>query len=189
MTELLTGEELEERLRRIRYSVFRLETLQTYRGSGEDEAIAAFEAGHPHPPPDPEQVEWEAMIRSHVRAGRVMQRVHVVVHPLSDYMRFELTWAYAPNVAAGEDVRIVPVRPGEPWPVDLPHHDFWLLDGGELYDAHYADDGTWLGVAPVVDPAAVVRACRWREAALHHAQSWRSYVHSRPTLASRLPAA
>ena len=46
-----------------------------------------------------------------------MQRVHVVTEPLSDYIRFELT-GYAPNVEAGEDVRVISVREGEPWPAD-----------------------------------------------------------------------
>src|SRR5215471_5500169 len=32
------------------YSVFRLETLQSYAGSGEDEDLAAFAAGRPRPP-------------------------------------------------------------------------------------------------------------------------------------------
>ena len=34
--------------------------------------------------------------------------MHVIEEPLSDYMRFELE-VYAPNVEAGEDVRLIPV--------------------------------------------------------------------------------
>src|SRR5439155_13702096 len=110
LTHFLRGEEFDARFRQFRSSVFRLESLQVYRGSGEDDAILAFQAGLAEPPEDPEQTEWEEMIRANRRAGRVMQRVHVVIEPLSPYMRFELTWAYAPNVAAGEDIRIIPVR-------------------------------------------------------------------------------
>jgi hypothetical protein len=117
-----------------------------------------------------------------------MQRVHVVTEPLTDYMRFELTWAYAPNVAAGEDIRIVPVGPDRPWPADLPHEDFWLFDSSVLYAARYADDGYWLGVESVTDPTAIVAACRWRDAALHLAQLWADYVATRPSLVDRLPA-
>lgn len=181
-----TVEQLEAKLRTFRYSVFRLETLQVYRGSGEDAAIAAFEAGQPTPPDDPEQTEWEAMIRGHRAAGRVMQRVHVIIEPASAYCRFELTFAYAPNVAAGEDVRIVPVV--DEWPDDLPRGDFWLFDSSEMFDAHYADDGTWFGVEPVTNPARIVQACRWRDAALHQAQPWADYIGARPDLAARLPA-
>lgn len=175
--------------RRFRYSVFRLETLQVYRGSGEDEAIAAFHAGDAAPPEDEAQIEWEAMIRANRRAGRLMQRVHVVVEPVSDYLRFELTWAYAPNAAAGEDIRVIPVSGGSPWPPDVPGHDFWLFDSSELYDARYAEDGTWLGVEPVTEPARIVAACRWRDAALHHGQPWATYIEARPELAARLPTA
>lgn len=183
-----TVEHLEARLRTFRYSAFRLETLQVYRGSGEDAAIAAFQAGYSAPPDDPEQTEWEAMIRAHRAAGRIMQRVHVVTEPVSDYMRFELTWAYAPNVAAGEDVRIVPAA-ADQWPHDLPRRDFWLFDSCELFDARYTDDGTWLGVEQVSEPARIVEACRWRDAALHHAQPWADYLRAHPALAARLPAA
>ncbi len=62
--------ELLERFRTFRYTVFRLETLQHYAGSGEDEGIAAFERGDPEPPPDPAEDEYAGMVRAHRRAGR-----------------------------------------------------------------------------------------------------------------------
>lgn len=34
---------------------------------------------------------------------------------------------HAPNVQAGEDVRIIPVRDGR-WPDDVPAGDFWFID-------------------------------------------------------------
>jgi hypothetical protein len=188
LTRLLRGEEFDARFRRFRSSVFRLETLQVYRGSGEEDAIAAFQSGLAEPPDDPEQADWEEMIRANLRAGRVMQRVHVVVEPLSPYMRFELTWAYAPNAAAGEDIRIIPVRENE-WPPELPRQDFWLFDDIELFAAHYADDGMWLGVEPVTDPAQVEVARRLRDVALRLARPWREYMAARPELAARIPAA
>jgi hypothetical protein len=183
----VSGEDFENLFHTFRHSVFRLETLQRYRGSGEDEAIAAFSTGTRTPPPDPVQDEWEAMIRANRAVGKVMQRVHVVVEPASDYMRFELTWAYAPNVAAGEDIRIIPVCDGGPWPDGVPHRDFWLIDS-DLYLAHYADDGTWLGVEHVDDPDVAETAGRWRDAALHHAQPWETFIGNRPALAERLPS-
>jgi uncharacterized protein DUF6879 len=188
LTQFLRGEEFDARFRQFRSSVFRLETLQVYRGSGEDDAIAAFQAGLAEPPEDPEQTDWEEMIRANLRAGRVMQRVHVVIEPLSPYMRFELTWAYAPNVAAGEDIRIIPMRENE-WPSELPRQDFWLFDDVELFAARYADDGMWLGVEQVADPAQLVAARRWRDAALRLALPWREYMAERPELAARIPAA
>ncbi|MGH3937593.1 MAG: DUF6879 family protein [Pseudonocardiaceae bacterium] len=63
------------------------------------------------------------MIDANARAGKAVQRVQVVLEPLTDYLRFELTWGYEPNVAAGEDVRIIPVGQGGSWPDDVPQHD------------------------------------------------------------------
>lgn len=49
-TETLPGvARLRERLATFRYSLFRLETLQAYSGSNEDEAFAAYRAGRPIP--------------------------------------------------------------------------------------------------------------------------------------------
>lgn len=188
MTRFLRGEEFDARFRQFRSSVFRLETLQVYRGSGEDDALAAFQAGSAEPPEDPEQADWEEMIRANLRAGRVMQRVHVVVEPLSPYMRFELTWAYAPNVAAGEDIRIIPAREHE-WPPEIPRKDFWLFDDVDLFAAHYAEDGMWLGVEAVEDQVQLDAAREWRDAAVRLAVPWRKYVASRPELVTRIPAA
>ncbi|MGH3975900.1 MAG: DUF6879 family protein, partial [Pseudonocardiaceae bacterium] len=46
-------DQLVAALHAFQHSVFRLETLQVYAGSGEDEGIAAFHRGDPEPPPDP----------------------------------------------------------------------------------------------------------------------------------------
>lgn len=178
---------LLNRFREFRYSVYRLETLQEYGNSGEDAALTAFLDGDPDPPPDPSDDEWAAMIGENVAAGRTVQRVHVIVEPLTDYMRFELTWAYGRNAAAGEDIRIIPVR-GDDWPDDLPPRgtDYWLFDSREVFEQQYADDGTWLGSRQITDPARVVSACAWRDVALHLGTPWRTYIGSRPELRDRL---
>jgi hypothetical protein len=51
-----------------------------------------------------------------------------------------------------------------------------------LYLMHYGPDGTWLGAEHVTDPARIVEACRWRDAALYRATPWRTYVASHPDL-------
>lgn len=179
--------EFIDRFRQFRYSVFRLESLQSYGNSGEDADFEAFMAGRPKPP-NPGHEQWQAMIRANVRAGRVVQRVHVITEPLTDYLRLELTWGYGPNAAAGEDIRIIPVREGDAWPVDVPRGtDFWLFDSHELYDQHYDSDGTWLGTELAANPAKIVAACHWRDAALHQAMPWEDYISDRPELALHVP--
>lgn len=163
------------------YSMFRLETLQAYRGQRDLDLLGQFLAGEPRPP-DPAKAEWTSMIVSNVRAGKAVQRVHIVREPLTDYLRFELTWGYEPNAAAGEDVRIFPIGEHDPWPADLPQHDYWLFDSAELYDLHYDSDQVWLGAEHVTDPQKIVDACRWRDAALYYGTPWSGYVRSKPQL-------
>ncbi|MGH4021159.1 MAG: DUF6879 family protein [Pseudonocardiaceae bacterium] len=170
-----------------RYSIFRLETLQSYRSPSEAPQLEAFLAGRQRPI-TPGEREWVELVRDRSREGCVMQRVHVVTEPISDYMRFELAWSYPPHVAAGEDVRIIPVTEGGPWPADLPHRDFWFFDSSALFDMHYDPEGAWLGVEPVTDPARIVAACLARDAALHHATPWADYITARPQLARLVPA-
>ncbi|MGH3904868.1 MAG: DUF6879 family protein [Pseudonocardiaceae bacterium] len=185
ITQLIQPHQFNVTTHPFRYSTFRLETLQNYGGSGEDAELAAFRAGQPRPA-DSELDRWLEAIRDHVSAGRVLHRVHVVIEPLTDYLGWELSWGYALNVAAGEDIRIIPVPAEETWPEDIPERDFWLFDASELYDMHYDPDGIWVGVEHITDPSRIVAACRWRDAALHHALPWQQYVSTKPRLAQHL---
>lgn len=179
--------EFVDKFYQFRYSVFRLETLQSYGNSGEDADFEAFVAGRPRPA-NPGHEQWQAMVRANVAAGRIMQRVHVVSEPLSQYLQLELTWGYGPNAAAGEDIGIIAVRAGQAWPTDVPEAtDYWLFDSTELYHQHYDSDGMWLGTELVKDPARIVTACRWRDAALHQAVPWQDYLSDRPELARHVP--
>ncbi|MGH3536851.1 MAG: DUF6879 family protein [Pseudonocardiaceae bacterium] len=166
--------------RTFRYSVFRLETLQTYADPIEAGGIAAFARGDRSPPPDPAEAEWSALLRAHRDAGRTQQRVHVVTEPISDYLAYELCWEYGPHSAAGEDIGIIPVARG--WPADVPKADFTLFDSSLLFALDYAPDGTWLGAEQITDPVEVVAACFARDAARHHAMPWAQYMTRHPEL-------
>jgi hypothetical protein len=100
------------------HTAYRLETLQYYRADGEAEPLRRFLAGEPQPH-DPGKDQWVTRIRAAAAAGKLMQRVHIVTEPLSDYLRYELSWSYAPNVAVGEDIRVIPAAAGT-WPAELP---------------------------------------------------------------------
>lgn len=168
-------------------NIFRLETLQCYGNSGEDPALAAFEAGEPHLI-TPSKHEWITLVRDRTAAGCTMQRVHVVQEPITDYLRFELTWGYQPNVDAGEDIGIVPVPPGNPWPCGLPQRtDFWMFDFSVLYALRYHPDGSWIAAERVTDRAAIQQARRWRETAIQLATPWRIYIDLHAELASIVP--
>lgn len=182
---LTPTEDFAAALRGYSRSYFRLETRQVYRGSGEDVWLAAFQAGALSPPPDPEQDEWEAIQHAHRDAGHTTERVHVVVEPLTDYLRFELTWMYALNAAAGERIWIADATRG--WPAGVPRSDFHLFDSTVLFLGDYTPDGTWLGVTRDDRPAALAAARSARAAALKQVQPWETYIAGRPDLTARLP--
>lgn len=169
-------------------SAFRLETRQRYAGSGEDAALQAYREGRAQPPLDHDDREYLERVAQARERGASWNRVHVVRQPLSEYLRFELTWEYGPNVAAGETVGIVALSVDDLWPPDLPELDFWLFDSATLFELHYDDEDMWLGVEEVVEPDRIAKACRWRDAALRRAQDWAAYLADHPELAARVPA-
>jgi len=149
------------------FSAFRLEILQSYAGTGRDD-------------------QWITLLKANRRWGKTHQRVHVVTEPLTSAMERELTEGYEGNVAAGEDIRIISVPPGSDWPISTDHGDFWLFDNSRLYEMHYTPDGTWYGALRITDPERIVLAFLTRDAALHAAVPWRTYIASRPDLRRRL---
>lgn len=175
--EDVTSAEFDALFTSFEHTAYRLETLQQYDVSYEVEPYRAFLEGHPRPT-DTAKNDWVDMIRDATAAGKVIQRVHVVEEPLTDYLRYELEWSYTPNVEAGEDIRIMPV---ETWP-SLPRYDYWLFDSSDLWVMEYADDGAFLYIEQVSDPAEIVRHARWRDAALHRSIPYADYMRRRDLL-------
>ena len=159
----------------VRKSWFRLETLQVYDAPSEREMLRAFLAGEPQPRNSVLHDDWTAMIREHVAAGRRLRRVHVIEEPLAPYIEFELTWGYAAGVAGGEDIRVIPVQRGQ-WPDGLPHKDFWMFDGAEVWRMDYDADGQVLGAELIDDPADVTQYLTWQDLALRLAMPLADYV-------------
>ncbi|WP_018685692.1 DUF6879 family protein [Actinokineospora enzanensis] len=172
----LDDPEFNRLFRDFRYTVFRLEALQHYQVSYEKDEFTRFRAGEARGEfPGIESWISETVAPAR-RAGKHMHRVHVVREPLSDYVRFECAWAYEHTVAAGEDVRIIAVGPDSPWPDDLPRSEFWLFDSSLLVNMDYAEDGTFRAAEIIDDATAVVRANRWRDAAVRLAVPYRRFA-------------
>jgi hypothetical protein len=140
-------------------SAFRLETLQHYAGD-EEGRQQAFRAGQPLPPPGPGKRGDLELIAELAQAGRVLQRVHVIDRPLSDYVRYELA-VYAENESAGEEIRIAD-RSACPELAAL-GRDFVVFDaetaGPSVILFRYDEDGRLLGYDYAADNATVSR-CR-----------------------------
>ncbi|TWJ30910.1 hypothetical protein JD81_04459 [Micromonospora sagamiensis] len=166
--------------REFRYTAYRLETLQRYDVSYEQDEFARFLAGQSRGE-FPGIADWCDTVRAAVVAGKRMHRVHVVVEPLSDYVRFECGWAYEHTVAAGEDVRLVTVS-GDDWPTGLPHHDYWLFDSSRLVAMYYDEAGRFVSGELISEPEKVVQANLWRDAAVAASVPYRRYAdHLQPS--------
>jgi hypothetical protein len=155
------------------FSAYRLESLQHYDVTYERGEFERFLAGEVRGE-FPGIADWIRSVREAVAAGKRMHRVHVVREPLSEYVRFECAWAYEHTVAAGEDVRIIPVGHHD-WPAELPQYDYWLFDSVDLVEMHYGPDGSFAYAEVVDDPRRVVRANYWRDLAVGSSISYREY--------------
>ncbi len=157
---------------------FRLETLDAYDVGSDGGDVARYLRGEPEPDPA-RKSPWLARLRAERAAGKLRQRVHVLRSPLSGYLRYECEWGYVPNVAAGEDVRILDLaeRP-RPSGLDV-DHDFWLLDDRDVIRMHYDQDGRFLG-GEILDAIAVPRYRAARDAALETAEPFTGYWQRHP---------
>jgi hypothetical protein len=156
---------------RFEHTAYRLEILQLYSEPSEAESLVGFLDGR-RPEAHPGKRSWIALVREARRQGKIMQRVHAVTEPLSDYLRFEIGWSYELNDQAGEDVRVLTA----PWPRGLPGADYWLFDSKVLVRMVYDQGGRMTAAQLVSDLAEVVEACYWRDAALHASVPYREYV-------------
>ena len=145
-------------------SAFRLETFQHYSAPDEVEAVTRFRAGED---PRIDLAWWTDLARKHTAAGRAMSRVRIIIEPPSEYTRFELI-AYPVMAAAGDDIRIISVQPGE-WPADVPHHDYWVFDDRDVWVLNYDREGVLQSAELQDDDQVVLDHLHWRDVALAQA--------------------
>jgi hypothetical protein len=159
-------EELGRLLDGFEHTAYRLELLPAYDEASEAPALASFLAGR-EPDIYPGRRGWLERLSRARDAGKVMQRVHVVAEPLSDYLRFEIGWAYSQSQDAGEDIRILAADQA---PAAVKEAvDYWLFDSRTLVRMKYDDRGRLVRLDRATDPDEVVAACYTRDAALHYA--------------------
>ena len=157
---------------------FRLETLDAYDVGDDGGDVARYLRGEAEPDPE-RKGAWLARLRAEQAAGKARQRVHVLGSPLSDYLRYECEWGYLPNVAVGEDVRILDLAErSRPAALDI-DHDFWLLDDQVIVRMHYDERGRFLG-AEVLDGTELSRYRAAKDAALAEAEPFTRYWDRHP---------
>lgn len=182
--ESVDSEEFGRLFTSFRHTAYRLETLQVYDVGYEAEPMRRFLAGEAEPG-DQAKSEWTAMVSDAVRNGKIIQRVHIVAEPVTDYLRYEMGCSYPPNVTAGEDIRILDAGTARSL-AGLPALDYWLFDSRDLWIMEYGPGGEFLFTEHVTGPAEVVRHGYWRDAALHAAVPFRDYMSRMPGLRQAL---
>jgi hypothetical protein len=163
VTQFLSGQAFADFVLGYEHTAFRLETRERYSEGEETEPMRRFLAGEPD---YAWNEEWAAMMRRRTALGQWMMRVRIVSQPHSDYTRFLLDLARV-NAAVGEDIRYLPRDQAKD--LDLPDHDFWLIDSTRVGILRFGDDDVLLGAEVSADPAVVVRHCYWRDVAWHYA--------------------
>ena len=155
-------------------SAYRLETLDEYDSPRTRIRVARFLAGEPDLPEV--RAYWDQVVGDALRAGKIMQRVHVVGEPPTDYLRFELH-VYQESARAGEDIRILPMTAAGD--LNLPDFDYWLFDDRRAAVMYYGERGTWLRTEMVTDPGFVATCQHWRDEALSRAIPLSDYMKER----------
>jgi hypothetical protein len=153
-----------------RHTAFRLELQRGYREPGESETVAKFLAGEPEPPTEVEGLRlWFDAIRERTRQGMRIERVRVHEDPPTGYQRWE-RWIDPWNIAAGEVMRYLTRQRTHEIGLlpDVGDKDWWLLDSNRLILMRFDEQGNRIHNELETDPAIVVRACAWRDLAVHY---------------------
>jgi hypothetical protein len=141
-------------LRKFRISAFRLETRDRYSVPQEAEWFAEWQRTGTLPELTPENDSWLKLVAEATRAGKQMQRVHLVTPPLTDYLRFEFA-TQVPSVECGENCRVAEL---EQDPALLQcSQDFWVFDSSTVVVLEYDEAGRFLEARQDLDVAEYLR--------------------------------
>ncbi|MGQ0838380.1 DUF6879 family protein [Actinokineospora sp.] len=165
------GDGFGDLFRNFARSAFRLETRQVYRIVREQARIARFLAGEPKPEADEAQAAWHSLVRTNIACGKSMQRVRLIRRPMTEYVRYGLSWSIPANIEAGESYRILDVTERTP---DLPNQDFWMFDDSTVLLLHYHDDGSFLG-RTLAEPNEIERYVQWSTIAVKESVPFGEY--------------
>ncbi len=173
----MTLDEFDALFDRFAVSAFHLETHQNYAIEEEDERLRAFREGLPRPERSVRTSPWLRRVALTTAAGKHWGRVHIIEHPLSEYLRYQLI-SYVESQAAGEEIRLA--DRGEHPELTTLGPDSWVFDAGTGQASgvllHFDDTGHLLDIDAVHDTADVAELERQREVALAHSVSLAEYL-------------
>ncbi len=130
---------------------FRLELLQEYNVDGEKESIKEFlKTGKVS-----EDKDWTNLIKSAISRGAFMERVHVIILPISKYLKYEIE-AYKANIEAGEKVSFMLKEEFDKINTKI-NHDFWLFDDKIVLKMNYDLSGKFKGFEEIKNASEFVK--------------------------------
>lgn len=150
-------------------SVLRVEARERYESDSDQDWVRRFLAGEPQPDVELKR-PWLDRLTAAARAGTPWRRLRVIPDPLTDYVRYQCSWSYPDNAAAGEAVRAIDRAEWERL-AGGPAPDFYLLDGRVIVMT-YDSTGRFTDAAEITDPTTV--------ATLRSAAETAWDAHSRP---------
>lgn len=136
-----------------RTDLLRVQTLDFYGVVSDDEDFHRYLDGAPEPDASGKSA-WLQQLRDDTANGRIWRNVHVVSEPLGDYLRYQFEWCYVPNMAAGQQIRVLSTETTPAADAVLELGDFYVIEGIRAARMRYGDDGSFDGVAAVGDDAA-----------------------------------
>jgi hypothetical protein len=178
MADRLTDQEYVHLFDTYEHTAFRLETRRRYNAEDEREAVRCFLNGEPI---DLEWLQpWLRQVNAAARHGRRMQRVRLIGHPPSDYLRFAL-WTTPHLLEAGDDVRYLPEDRAQH--LNLPRHDFWLFDSRRMARLHFDAEDRFAAAELVSDPTELAPYLQAQSAAMQHSMHFDRYRDAYPSAA------
>jgi hypothetical protein len=173
----MTPEEFDAYFDQFGEEAWRIELLQRYTSPGEEDRIRAWREGQPRPDRSVRTSPWLRRVAVTTATGKRWGRVHVVHHPLSEYLRYQLL-GYVESAAAGEEIRIADLS-ADPSLATL-GGDFWLFDAASATAfallMHYDEAGRWMGAEHTTDPEVLDRCRRDQSIALAHSVPLNVYL-------------
>lgn len=168
---------LDEYTDRFEHDAFRHEVLTRYDVASDGGGFARWLAGEPCP--DTAVIgAWGRWVAVQRRRAATVRRVRVLYDRPTDYLRFEAEWAYAANVAAGEDIRVLDLTERQR-PEDLLDTEFWMLDGARAVLMTYDEQGRFL-YGDTVEGRAARKIRRARDAAWQAAEPFTQWWTRHP---------
>jgi len=177
--DLLIGPALRALFHQVERSARRLETRDRYNMASEHHLMSQWRTGIVTVAEGAEwYADWTELVQVAVAADKRFERVRVVPEPLTEYLRFEL-WLAQFNAGAGEDARYLARDQANA--LDLPAHDYWVLDGERLALLYFTADDRLLGAELITDAVVVARHERWLDQAHAAATPYHDYLAADPT--------